>query len=305
MTTILVTGGAGFIGRPSVRALAAAGARVRVLDLRADAVGADERRALGTAVEWLAGDIRDADAVRAALTGVDRVLHLAARVSVAESVEAPLTTASHNVMGFLTVLEASRRAAVERFVYASSAAVYGDASGPDVAEDIRGQPLSPYALEKAGNESYAALYGRAFGLSCLGLRYFNAYGPNGGESSYVGVLAAFRRALAEGRALQIHGDGSQSRDFVHVDDVARANLAALSATATGVVNVASGQSRSLLEVVALLRELHGNAIAVEHLPPRSQDVRHSGASIARLAEWLGCAPQVSAEVGLRAFFAGR
>ncbi len=305
MTTVLVTGGAGFIGRPSVRALAAAGARVRVFDLRTDTIAADERRALGAKVEWLAGDIRDAAAVRAALGGVDRVLHLAARVSVAESVEDPLTTASHNVMGFLTVLEASRRAAVERFVYASSAAVYGDASGPDVAEDTCGQPLSPYALEKANNEAYAALYGREHGLSCLGLRYFNAYGPTGSESSYAGVLAAFRRALAEGRPLTILGDGQQSRDFVHVDDVARANLAALAATATGVVNVASGQSRSLLEVVALLRELQGGAIAVEHQPPRTQDVRHSGASIARLGQWLDCAPQVAAEAGLRAFFAGR
>ena len=303
MTTVLVTGGAGFIGRPSVRVLAAAGLRVRVLDLRADAVAAAERAALGDSVEWVAGDIRDAAAVRAALAGVDRVLHLAAQVSVAESVADPLGSASHNVTGFLTVLEASRRAGVRRFVYASSAAVYGDASGPDVDEETRGRPLSPYALEKSGNEAYAALYQRQFGLSCLGLRYFNAYGQSAGESTYAGVLAAFRRALAEGGPLRIHGDGLQTRDFVHVDDVAEANGAALASAATGVVNVASGRSLSLLDVVALVADCAGRELAVHHLPPRSQDVRHSGASIERLRTLLGVVPRRAPADGLRAFFA--
>ncbi len=241
---VLVTGGAGFIGSHSVEALLDAGAEVTVLDN----FSAGRRANLPEhgKLRIVEGDIRDAPSVQRAMTGVDHILHLAAQVSVRASVEAPALSASHNVAGFLNIADAARRPGVLRLVYASSAAVYGAPRVLPLDEGSACEPLSPYGLEKLVNDQYAALFGRLYGTSMLGLRYFNVYGPRQDPASpYAGVISRFASRLASNEPLSVFGDGQQTRDFIFVKDVARANVAALRSKCNGVLNVVmSGPFRS-------------------------------------------------------------
>ena len=282
---VLVTGGAGFIGSHSVDLLLATGARVRVLDNFSS--GRRENLGSHTQLEIVTGDIRDLGAVSIAMTGITHVLHLAANVSVVTSVEQPLASATVNLMGFLNVLDAARKQGVQRMVYASSAAVYGVPVKLPVDELMLVAPISPYGLEKYINDQYAGLYRDLYGVSAMGLRYFNVYGPRQDPGSpYSGVISIFERRLRDGKSLTIYGDGHQTRDFIYVGDVARANIAALRGVATGVCNVATGHSVTLLDMLDTLASVAGVSPVVNYGETRAGDIWHSSACNERLRTLL-------------------
>lgn len=300
----LVTGGAGFIGSHSVEALLASGRRVRVLDNFS--TGRRERLpAAHPQLDIVEGDIRDRPAVEAAMRGATSVLHLAAQIFVQVSIEDPVNSCQQNVLGFVTVLDCARRAAVRRVVYASSAAVYGTPVALPLTEDSPLAPLSPYGLEKRINEQYAELFRSLYGLNSLGLRYFNVYGPRQDPASpYSGVISKFVRAADEGLPVRIFGDGLQTRDFVFVKDIARANVAALSRDGQGVCNVGTGESVTLLQMVDALEACCGKKLERRFEPPAVGDIRESRMSPARLEQWLGSRPAVPLRTGLAELIAG-
>src|SRR5579864_8599110 len=221
--TALVTGGAGFIGSHLVDALLGRGARVRVLDNFATG----RRAQVNPAADLIEADIRDSGTIGRAFDGVDCVFHVAARPRVMFSIAHPLEAHLTNVVGTLNVLLAAREARVRRFIFSGSSSVYDDQTAIPLRESMTPQPLNPYALQKLTGEQYTRLFHRLFGMSTLTLRYFNVYGPRmATEGAYVTVIGVFIRERIAGRPLTIHGDGSQRRDFTHVRDAVRANLAA-------------------------------------------------------------------------------
>jgi nucleoside-diphosphate-sugar epimerase len=297
--TALVTGGAGFIGSHVVRAMLAEGARVRVLDNLSTGSRAN---LAGLPVELIIADLDEADHIRAAVRGVDRVVHLAAMISVPASLENPASCYQPNVLGSLHVLEAARREHVRRVVLASSCAVYGDQAGP-VAEGSPTRPLSPYASSKLAMEDLSRLYHSAFGLETVCLRLFNVYGPRQDVNSpYAAVIPLFIREMLEGRPPTIHGDGRQSRDFVFVEDVVQAiRLASTASSAAGeVFNVGQGRSVTVLQLAEALGGLLPGLPGPTFGEPRAGDVRTSAASISRAVETLGYRPAWDLHRGLEA-----
>ena len=303
MKQVLITGGAGFIGSHTADVLLSQGFAVRVLDnlsngkrtnLNASAL-ADGR------LSFIDGDVRDAAVVDAAVTGVDAVMHLAAQVSVPRSVADPVESSTHNIAGFLNVLDAVRRHKTPRIVYASSAAVYGVPEALPLTEANTAKPLSPYGLEKLINDQYAALYRELYGVSSVGMRYFNVYGPRQDpKSPYAGVISKFADGLEGASPLRVFGDGSQTRDFIYVGDVARANALALQSGVTGVLNVGTGTSVTLLDLIDAMKEAFGKPAEVRHEPPATGDIAHSATSPARLKQTLGWQPATTFVQGLRA-----
>lgn len=294
---VLVVGGAGFIGSHTVEALLAAGHGVRVLDDLSS--GKRENLPQHEGLELVVGDVREPATVRRAMRGIRGCIHLAAQVSAVRAVEDPLGSAMRNIVGFINVIEAMREEGVPRLVYASSAAVYGENQNLPLEEDETLQPTNPYGLEKQVDELYAGLYARLHGLNSLGLRYFNVYGPRQDPSSpYSGVISKFMQNLSSGEALTIFGDGHQTRDFVYVGDVARANVLALGSDYTGVCNVATGSRVELLELAQVLGGCIGEEARLQFAPARKGDIRHSCGSDQRLRRKLGFAAHHSLENGL-------
>ena len=293
----LVTGGAGFIGSHSVEALLAEGARVTVLDDFSSGKRANLPQ--HAALRLAQGDIRDAQVVQRAVAEATHVLHLAAQVSVRASVDQPVESAGRNITGFLNVLDAARRRGDVRIVYASSAAVYGSPKALPLDESSPCAPASPYGLEKFVNDQYAAMFRELYGVSILGLRYFNVYGPRQDPASpYAGVISRFADRIARGSPLTVFGDGGQTRDFVFVKDVARANLAALRSAECGVLNVGTGASVTLLQLIDTLGECAGQTPQVQFEPSVAGDIRHSAMRPERIRSVLGFVPQVSLREGL-------
>src|SRR3954452_7367941 len=300
---VAVTGGAGFIGSHSVEALLAKGARVTVLDnFSTGNVGKLPRSE--PRLSLIEGDIRSSTDVARALAGATHVLHLAAQVSVQASVEDPNVSCSHNVVGFLNVLDAARRLGVRRFVYASSAAVYGVPASLPLNEQSVAAPISPYGLEKWIDERYAALFDQLYDFPSLGLRYFNVYGPRQDAASpYAGVISKFAASLTSGAALRILGDGQQTRDFVFVGDVARFNMLALTTDFRGVCNVGTGQSVTLLDLIATLEQVGGRRLERRFEPAILGDIRASAMSPERMVTWFGEAPSTPLAKGLSVLLA--
>jgi nucleoside-diphosphate-sugar epimerase len=306
MALHLVTGGAGFIGSHLVAALVARGDRVRVLDdlssgrLENLGEGVGEPGS-GAPIELLRGDITDPEACLEAARGCDGVFHEAAQVSVPRSIEDPERSYEVNVMGTLRVLEAARAAGVGRAVFAASSAAYGDSEVLPKVEDFPVNPLSPYASGKIAGEHLMAVWGRCYGMRTVCLRYFNVFGPRQvDDSPYTGVIALFARALLEGRAPTIFGDGEQSRDLTYVDNVVEANLAAMEADVPPgtVVNVGGGERITINELYRAMAEGLGSSLEAVHGPGRPGDVRHSLASVERARELLGWSPRVGWREGL-------
>jgi UDP-glucose 4-epimerase len=296
---VLVTGGAGFIGSNTVDLLLERGHDVRVLDNFYS--GKRENLQPHARLEVVDGDVRDLATVESAMAGVTHVLHLAAQVFVPTSIEQPAFSGSVNIAGFVTVLDAARRLGKQRVVYASSAAVYGLSADLPLTEATPPMPLSPYALEKLVNDQYAALFAQLYGTSACGMRYFNVYGPRQDpRSPYSGVISKFCAVVAAGEALTVFGDGLQTRDFVSVRDVARANLAALESEVVGVVNVATGHSVTLLDLIRVLGEVVGRRLTVHHAAPRQGEVLKSEVSPQRLREALHVADPLPLADGLTA-----
>jgi UDP-glucose 4-epimerase len=296
---ILVTGGAGFIGSHLAESLLAAGHRVRVLDNLS--TGKIANLSSCPDVELIEGDIRDRAAVGGAVEGVDAIFHLAAVASVAASVDDPVGTHQANFLGTLNLIEAARRGSVRRFLYAGSAAVYGDTAALPVREDATLKPMSPYAADKLAGEHYLGFYARAHGLDWTGFRFFNIYGPRQDPSSpYSGVISIFvQRALARA-PVTIYGDGAQTRDFVYVGDLVEVLMRSMSEPGCSgqVLNVGRGVECSLLEMLESLERLAGARIERRHEPRRVGDIRRSCADVSRLQQLLGYLPQTSMDVGL-------
>jgi nucleoside-diphosphate-sugar epimerase len=302
----VVTGGAGFIGSHLVERLLRdhPDARIRVLDdfSTGHLQNLEFAPAVGARLEIIRGDIRDRPTVERVATGADVIFHQAAMRSVPRSVADPLGANDHNVNGTLSVLEAARRAGVPRIVYASSSSVYGDRPELPKREDQPPAPISPYAVSKAAGEQYAAVWHRLYGVETVGLRYFNVFGPRQDPASeYAAVIPRFILWALKGTPLEVHGDGTQSRDFTYIDNVVEANcLAAEAPDAAGLAfNVGCGERVSLLEIAARLEELIGRPVARRHTPARPGDVPHTLADIARAKRLLGYTPLVPFDEGLR------
>jgi UDP-glucose 4-epimerase len=323
----LITGGCGFIGCNLVRQLLAQGGyQIRVLD-NLEAGGRERLEQVGSVVEvapeacgahggsdrieLVVRDILDADAVRASTRACQVVVHLAASTGVAASVRDPRRDCLVNVVGTLNCLEAARHEGAGRFVFASSGAPVG-AVEPPVHEEKAPRPVSPYGASKLAGEGYCSAYARSFGLDTVALRFGNVYGPHSDRKSSV-VAAFIKRALAD-EPLEIYGDGGQTRDFIHVDDLVRAIGKAASVPGIGgeIFHIATAQETTVAELAeALIRVLarHGfSGVQLRNAPPRTGDVRRSFADTSKAAERLGWRAEVSLEEGLAGvvqWFVGR
>ncbi len=287
---VLVTGGSGFIGGALVDSLRA-DVDVRVLDV-------DTCSDAPEGVRVIDGDVRDPDALAEAVEGVDVVFHQAALVSVADSVARPLESHAVNATGTLQVLEAARTHGA-RVVLASSAAIYGDPDAVPVHETATLDPASPYGLQKLASDHYARLYHDLYGVETVALRYFNVYGPGQTGGDYAGVIDAFFEQARSGDPLTVHGDGEQTRDFVHVDDVVRANRLAAETDAVGMgYNVGTGESVTINRLAKRVRDTVDSDSRIVHTDGRDGDVRHSRADVSRARDRLGYAPTVDLSSGL-------
>jgi len=300
----LVTGGAGFIGSHLVERLLADGVRVRILDnfstgARTNLPFAPKFR---RQLEVIRGDIRNLAGLLRAARGVRVIYHQAAMRSVPRSVKDPLGANDNNVTGTLHVLEAARRCKVPRVVYASSSSVYGDRPELPKREDQPPAPLSPYAVSKSAGEQYASAWTRLYNVDTVGLRYFNVFGPRQDpKSQYAAVIARFIQWGLRGQPLEVHGDGTQSRDFTYIDNVVDANLAAAAAPAASgeVFNVGCGNRVSLLDIIGRLEKILGRAVARRHTPGRAGDVPHTLADVTKARTLMHYVPQVDFDEGFR------
>lgn len=317
----LVTGGAGFIGSHIVDALVANGHDVVVLDN----LSSGHRENLADVIariEFIQGDVRDAEACLKTAKGCDGIFHEAALVSVPDSINRPRDNHDINITGTLNILEAARASGVKRVVFASSAAIYGDNPELPKRETMLPEPKSPYALAKLAGEHYLKVYAECFGLETIALRYFNVFGPRQDPSSmYSGVISIFSERIAKGLPITIYGDGQQTRDFISVADVVQANLLAmqvgcqksevkgqrsvqplathhLSPATFSVFNVATGKAMSLLELLDTLEAITGKKVPRSFAPARPGDIQHSLADISKARKVLGYNPAVEFKEGL-------
>jgi len=301
-TKCLVTGGAGFIGSNLAEELIRQGAKVSILDNFATGFRENLDEIKGD-FDFVEGDLNDSKLLDGILNGVEAVFHQAALPSVPRSVENPLETHQACVNGTFSLLDASRKAGVRRFIYAASSSAYGDQPTLPKTETMRPDPLSPYAAAKLTGEYYCKVFYEVYGLETFSLRYFNVFGPRQNPSSmYSGVISRFIDALLSDTQPVIYGDGEQSRDFTYISNVVSANIAALrSEKGVGeVMNVANGDRISLNELFDVLRILVGKTdAAVDYQPERKGDVKHSQADNGRAVEWLGYENLVGLEEGLK------
>lgn len=309
--TILITGGAGFIGSNLTEYFLAKGYKVVVLDNFA--TGHRHNLAAVAAhpqFKLIEGDIRNINDCVVAVDGVDYVLHQAALGSVPRSIGDPVTTNDVNVSGFLNMLVAARDAKVKRFVYAASSSTYGDSQGLPKVEEVIGKPLSPYAITKYVNELYAEIFGKAYGLETIGLRYFNVFGrKQDPKGAYAAVIPKFVMQLMQHQSPIINGDGNYSRDFTYIDNVIQMNELAMTTTQpeaiNTVFNTAFGDRNTLNDLVGYLKAYLGEYdesiknIPIEYGPNRAGDIPHSLASIDKAQRLLGYAPQFSLQQGLK------
>jgi UDP-N-acetylglucosamine 4-epimerase len=315
--TWLVTGAAGFIGSHLVETLLAAGQPVVGLDNFSTgkqenlvSIKNNLKEKQWRAFRFIEGDIRSLETCREACRSVERVLHQAALGSVPRSIDDPLASHDSNVNGFLNMLVAARDAGVERMVYASSSAVYGDHPVLPKVEAVIGKPMSPYGLTKRANELYAEVFSTCYGFDTIGLRYFNVFGPRQDPNgAYAAVIPAFISSLILGEASYINGDGTAARDFCYVDNVVQANLLAATtddeAALNQVYNVALGDQTSLVELFEIIRSLlaprfpHARVARPVYREPRRGDLRFSQADVSKAARLLGYQPAVRVAEGLQ------
>jgi len=299
---VLVTGGAGFIGSHIASALIHKGARVRIIDDLS--TGHRENVAeIGGDVDFVHASLTDSKALSRALRDVEVVFHEAAIPSVPRSVAKPTETHEASVNATFSLLLAARDQRIRRLVYAASSSAYGDQSELPKREDLRPDPLSPYAVAKLVGEYYCQVFSRVYGLETVSLRYFNVFGPRQDPGSqYSGVISRFMDALLNGEQPIIYGDGEQSRDFTYISNVVDANLrAAESGSAVGqVINIANGERVTINQVFEKVKKLTGRTdVQPEYAPARTGDVRDSLADLTLARSLLGYSPKIDLEEGLR------
>jgi len=299
---VLVTGGAGFIGSNLVKQLAEEGHEVAVLDnlisgYRSNLVPCPKTR-------FVKGDVRDENAVDEAIRGVEVVFHLAASVGNKRSIDHPILDAEINVLGTLRVLEAARKTGVRKIVVSSSAGIFGELKALPIKEDHPAEPDSPYGCSKLCMEKECLAYAKLYSIEAVCLRYFNVYGPNQRFDAYGNVIPIFAFKMLRGEALTIFGDGEQTRDFINVRDVVRANIkAAQSVGVSGAFNAGSGGRITINRLVELLSVASGIEPQVRYGQTRPGDVRHSQADIRAAHEAFGFEPEVTLEDGLKEYMA--
>ena len=307
---VLVTGGAGFIGSNLCEALLTEGHHVVCMDNLLTGNKQNIAPFLSHPhFEFQLGDIRDLAACNHAIEGCEKVIHLAALGSVPRSIQDPLTTNAINIDGFLNVIHAAKEHEVKRFVFAASSSTYGDSAELPKVEDRIGKPLSPYAVTKYVNELYAHVFHQAYGLEYIGLRYFNVFGKNQDpQGAYAAVIPKFIQQFLSQESPKINGDGTNTRDFTHVENVVSATLLALETENNDAVNqiynVAFGSSTTLIELAALIQKTLAKRNPTRPLPAltfgpnRPGDIPHSQASIEKIQKFLGYAPAISVETGI-------
>jgi UDP-glucose 4-epimerase len=294
---VLITGGAGFIGSHLVRALVRAGYGVRVFD-NLSTGSLDNIGDLLDAIEFVRGDVRDYGVVESAVRDVDAVVHLAALIDVAESVEKPDLYFDVNVRGTYNVVKASKN--VSAFVFASSSAVYGEPIMVPIPEDHPLMPKSPYAASKVSGEAFVQAFANQYGFRPVILRLFNVHGPKQSRA-YAGVIIEFIRRVSRGEPPVIFGDGEQTRDFIHVSDVVKAIMLSLrNEGVRGVFNIGSGEGVTINYLARLILRLMGREdLKPIYASPRPGDIRHSIADITRAQRELRFKPKVKLEVGIK------
>ena len=297
----LITGGAGFIGSNLAERLGRDGKSVRVFD-NFSTGRRENLRGIKTKIEVIEGDLRNLAEVRKAVAGVRYVLHVAALPSVQRSVEDPVTTHEVNVNGALNLLVAAREARCQRVVFSSSSAVYGDTLTLPKREDMTPSPVSPYGASKITGEYYCRLFWQLYGLETISLRYFNVFGPRQDpQSEYAAVIPKFITSILAGRSPTIFGDGTQTRDFSHVDNVVEANLLACEASKEALgesFNIACGERISLLQLVDTINRIAGKNLRPQFAPARPGDILHSQADVEKAAKLLGWKPSVNFREGI-------
>lgn len=302
MARYLITGGAGFIGSNLTRFLLEKGHDVVVLDNFV--TGRRENLAeVADRITIIEGDIRDRQAVDAAMAGCQAVFHEAALGSVPRSMADPFTSHDVNVNGTVTVLEALRASGIKRLVFAASSSAYGNQKHSPKHEGMVTRPISPYAASKVACEAYLHAYAQAFQLEILGLRYFNVFGPRQDPNGpYAAAIPVFVKKLLDGDKPVVFGDGEQSRDFCYIENICKANWLAASAPAEvcdgRVMNIACHRATTLNEILAKMRDLLDVDIEAEYAPPRAGDVKDSLADITLARETIGYEPAVYFEQGL-------
>jgi nucleoside-diphosphate-sugar epimerase len=301
MATILVTGGAGFIGSHLATRFVELGHRVRVFDNLSTGHRSNLTH-LGSRIELIEADLRDANACIKACAGMEFVFHEAALGSVPQSVDDPQTSHDVNINGTFNLLLGAVRQKVRRVIYAGSSSAYGDIEESPKHEGMCPQPLSPYAVQKLTGEEYARAFHVCYGLETVTLRYFNVFGPRQDpKSQYAAAIPAFVSTILHGEAPTVYGDGEQSRDFTYIDNVVDGNLLAMSAKKTcgEVVNVACGGQITVNQVIAAVNKMLGTNVRPRCVDPRPGDVRHSCADVRLATTLLGYRPGVSFDDGLR------
>lgn len=303
---ILVTGGAGFIGSNIVEKLLKDGIKkVRILDNLS--TGKKENIShllvLYDNLEFIHGDITNFETCKKAVDGMDVICHQAALGSVPRSIADPLSSHMSNVNGFLNILIAASEAKIKRVVYASSSSVYGDHPGLPKVENKTGNVLSPYAATKLIDEIYAGVFTKCYGLECIGLRYFNVFGPRQDPNGvYAAVIPKFINQMINGEAPKINGDGSFSRDFTYVENVVQANLLALTTTNTKsygeVFNIGAGGRVTIIDLVSSINKNLGTNYVPIFGENRKGDIPHSNADITKAKEMLGYNPQIQFNEGI-------
>jgi len=301
MIKVLITGGAGFIGHNLALYLANRGFDVVVYDSleRASSLGVSRLREKGIPV--IVGDVRDEVKLKNSLRGVDVVVHAAAYVDVEESVKEPLMYFNNNVLGTVSIAKCSLESNVDFLAYLSSAAVYGNPKYVPIDENHPTEPVSPYGLTKLIGEHVLHFYGRVYGLKHAILRIFNVYGP-GQMSSYAGVVSRFIERVKKGLPPIIYGDGFQTRDFIHVDDVCEAIRLLIEKRVCGVFNVASGREVSINELANIVLRIAKLNVKPIYEAERPGDIRRSVADVSKIMRVLGFKPKVSLEQGLEMLF---
>jgi UDP-N-acetylglucosamine 4-epimerase len=309
--TVLVTGGAGFIGSNLCEELLVQGYNVVCLDNFSTGHRKNvEPFLINPKFKLVEGDIRNIEDCHKALIEVDYVLHEAALGSVPRSINDPITTNAVNITGFLNMLVSARDAKVKRFIYAASSSTYGDSTSMPKIEEIIGKPLSPYAITKYVNELYADVFSRTYGMECIGLRYFNVFGRRQDpEGAYAAVIPLFVKKMMQHESIIINGDGEFSRDFTYIDNVVQMNLLAIVTTNSEAVNqvynTAYSERTTLNQLVDYLKKYLSEfdpEISTQHViygPKRTGDIPHSLASIEKAKKLLGYAPKYSLKAGLK------
>ena len=297
---VLVTGGAGFIGSNLVAELIREGNDVTVLDNFT--TGFRSNLDPMPIVRVVEGDVRDRNEVEEAMQGVEVVFHLAASVGNKRSIDDPVTDAAVNVLGTVNILEAARKHGVRKIITSSSAGIFGELKTLPIREDHPVEPDSPYGCTKLCEEKLCLAYSKLYPVEVVCLRYFNVYGPNQRYDAYGNAIPIFVFRMLRGETLYIYGDGEQTRDFVHVTDVVRANiLAAGSIGVSGAFNIASGTSITVNSLVSLITKDQNSLSGIEHTDKRPGDVLHSLADITLANKTFGYSPIVGIEVGIKSY----